>query len=399
MRLNSGPAILIVTSLLISIAGSIGCFARQAPPGPAARPTPSEPSPVASPSATPPPTVTLAPTSTAQATVTVVSPGPTAIVTIPPTPRPVSLPADDAPHPDAPTEWWYYNGRLEASGGRQFGFHFVVFVVRLAGFPPVRIAHFAITDGEKRVYAADQRAELGPGNASPVDGFDFEVRGWRVAGSGGDDRLSAQVGEYTIDLDFASAKRPVLHGGTGSLDVSTAGQTSSYYSRTRMQARGAISTGAETTDVSGLAWFDHQWGNFSAPTIGWDWLAMQLDDGSDVMLYRMRDLSTGDEFSYGTFVDLEGKASELVRGDFEISSLDTWTSPVTGTKYPSGWAVEVPSRGIKLEARPLVEASEFDARVTTRNVYWEGLVRLTGSHSGWGFVELVGYGTPPTAPR
>jgi predicted secreted hydrolase len=263
----------------------------------------------------------------------------------------------------------------------------------------VRIAHFAITDVDKQVQVADQRAALGPGQAPPVDGFDFDVRGWRAAGSGGDDHLIAQAGEYTLDLDFDSAKRPVLHGGTGSLDVSTAGQSSYYYSRTRMRARGTISTGADTMEVSGLAWFDHQWGNFSAPAIGWDWLALQLDDRSEVMLYRIRDLSTGDEFDYGTFVDPEGRASELANGDFEISSLDTWISPVTGAEYPSGWTVEIPSRGIRLEATTLVEASEFDARATTRNVYWEGLVRLTGSHSGWGFVELVGYGAPATAPR
>lgn len=326
------------------------------------------------------------------------APTPVGAVTPSPTPRQVSLPADDAPHPDTQTEWWYYNGHLEAPGGRQFGFHYVVFAVRIPGFPPVRIAHFAITDVEKQVHVTDQRAGLESGQTVPADGFDLEIRGWRVTGTAGDDRLVAQTGGYALVLDFHSTKNPVLHGGTGSLDVSSAGQDSYYYSRTRMDVRGSISDGAEAIDVSGTAWFDHQWGNFSALAIGWDWFALQLDDGSEVMLYRIRDLGTADEFDYGTRVDPEGRASELARGDFEISSIDTWISPATGTAYPSGWSVNIPSRGIEIEVRPPVEASEFDARATTRNVYWEGLVQVTGSHSGWGFVELVGYGPPAPAP-
>jgi len=39
----------------------------------------------------------------------------------------------------------------------------------------------------------------------------------------------------------------------------------------------------------------------------------------------------------------------------------------------------------------VIRASEFDARTTTLNVYWEGAVKLSGSHRGVGFMELSGY--------
>jgi predicted secreted hydrolase len=39
----------------------------------------------------------------------------------------------------------------------------------------------------------------------------------------------------------------------------------------------------------------------------------------------------------------------------------------------------------------VIRASEFDARTTTLNVYWEGAVKLSGSHHGVGFMELSGY--------
>jgi predicted secreted hydrolase len=260
-----------------------------------------------------------------------------------------------------------------------------------------------LTDAETQTFVTDQRAMLEPVTPStPQDGFAFDVRGWRLEGSGGNDRLSAGTGHYALDLTLRPGKPPVLHGGTGLLDVSSAGQNSYYYSRTRMTASGSITAGADTFDVSGTAWFDHQWGNFSALALGWDWFALQLDDGSEVMLYQIRDLGTADAFDYGTFVDPEGRATELAGDEFAVGSSSAWVSPSTGARYPSRWSVSVPSHGIDVEVQPLVEASEFDARLTTRNVYWEGLVRVTGTHPGWGFVELVGYGptaTPTPAPR
>ena len=70
---------------------------------------------------------------------------------------------------------------------------------------------------------------------------------------------------------------------------------------------------------------------------------------------------------------------------------NTWTSPASSATYPMGWRVRIPGQDLDVILSPVLEESEFDARGTTLNSYWEGEVTVSGSHSGSGFVELVGY--------
>ena len=67
--------------------------------------------------------------------------------------------------------------------------------------------------------------------------------------------------------------------------------------------------------------------------------------------------------------------------------LRRWTSPDTGATYPSRWRLAVPSEGLDLAVEPWLEAQEM----RTSFVYWEGAVRVTGTASGKGYVELTGY--------
>lgn len=55
------------------------------------------------------------------------------------------------------------------------------------------------------------------------------------------------------------------------------------------------------------------------------------------------------------------------------------------------WTIAVPSRGLRLVVDPAIRESEFDALTTTLNVYWEGAIKVSGSHKGVGFMELSGY--------
>lgn len=366
MRLLFGG---LAAVLFISV-GGIGCN----------RPAPDEPT-----ALPPPPTSAPLPTPTPRQTLTT---NPTLAQ------QPVKLPGDDAPHPETLTEWWYYNGHLEVGDDLRFGFHYVTFVVRVPGFPAARIAHFSITDVEKGVHQIGQRAEVGNVPSAAPGRFEFDHRGWLMAGGGGDDYLEASTSDYSIRLDLSEARPPVLHGGTGSLDVTTAGQNSYYYSRTRLNVTGTVLHDGAASEVTGQAWFDHQWGNFTALDLGWDWMAFQFDDGSDAMLYRIRDFKSLERFDYGTIIGADGTMETITGDDFEMSALGSWTSPSSGIEYPSGWRVRIPSRSVDIEILPVVRSSEFDSRTTTSNIYWEGLVRLSGSHSGVGFVELAGYGTP-----
>jgi predicted secreted hydrolase len=323
-------------------------------------------------------------------------------------PRPLSFPADHGPHPDFRTEWWYYTGNLSTPSGRRFGFQLTFFRVALAPTDEPRasawatrqlyVAHFAVTDVAGRrfhAFSRSSRAALGLAGAEATP-FRVWVDDWSAAGDGSSVRLRASEGDVAIDLGVAPAKPIVLEGDRGlSRKGPEPGNASIYYSFTRMPARGVVRVGADTLDVSGEAWMDREWSTsaLGAGVEGWDWFALQLDDGRELMVYllRRRDGSI-DRFSAGTLVAADGTARALAVGDVSIETLARWTSPRSGVRYPSRWRLGVPSADLRMEIEPRLEDQELS--VGTR--YWEGAVAVVGSAgarpiAGQGYVELVGY--------
>ena len=315
---------------------------------------------------------------------------PTPMVSPPSPPALVSLPDDDAPHADYNTEWWYYTGHLQSAEGHRYGFHYVVFQVLAPVGILANLAHVSITDHQEGVYSTDQRASIATSTTEGTPGFSFGLDGWKMSGFDGQDSLQASTSDYAIDLTLETDKKPVLHDHTGLVDFGEAGN-SFYYSRTRMSISGTIIAEGQAVPVAGHAWFDHQWGNFEVRALGWDWFALQFDDGSDVMLTALRDESDRPIRSYGTFIAPDGRSAYIAGDEFEVASVDSWTSPVSGAKYPMAWKVRIPNRSIDVVLTPVLVASEFDGTATTYNYYWEGEMGVTGSHEGYGFVELAGY--------
>ena len=323
-------------------------------------------------------------------------------------PRPLSFPEDHGPHPDFRTEWWYYTGNLETPTGRHVGFQLTFFRVALSSTEEPRgsawatrqlyLAHFAVTDtAGGRFHAASRtsRAALGLAGAQAAP-FRVWVETWSAQGEGGATRLRAQEGDVAIDLVVSPAKPVVLQGDRGlSRKGPEPGNASLYYSFTRMATRGSVRLGAETLQVSGEAWMDREWSTsaLGAGVEGWDWFALQLDDGRELMVYllRRRD-GTIDPFSAGTLVTADGTARPLQAADVGIETLAHWSSPHSGVRYPARWRLSVPSAELRLEIEPRLADQEL--RVGTR--YWEGAVTLTESSTnrplrGRGYVELVGY--------
>jgi predicted secreted hydrolase len=234
---------------------------------------------------------------------------------------------------------------------------------------------------------------------------------WTMNGAGGRDHLAAAAasGEvvsssdpgaapgFGIDLDLAASKPATLHDTDGWVDFGPAGG-SYYYSRTRMAATGEVTIDGTPVEVTGTAWFDHQWGDFIAVGGGgWDWFALGLDDGTDITLSLVRGQDGTYPLVYGTLVDPKGDARHLSAGDFVVTPTGSWTSPRSGATYPSGWRVRIPSAGLDLEVSPTVLDQELDTRATTGVVYWEGDQVVGGTMggrpiAGRGYVELTGYG-------
>jgi predicted secreted hydrolase len=323
--------------------------------------------------------------------------------------RPLAFPEDHGPHPDFRTEWWYYTGNLKTPTGRHVGFQLTFFRVALAPAAEPRasawatrqlyLAHFAVTDTAGRRFHAASRVsraalELAGAQAAPLRVW---VEDWSAEGDGASTRLRASEGEVALDLSVSAGKPAVLQGDRGlSRKGAEPGNASLYYSFTRMPARGVIRLGSEALEVTGEAWMDREWSTSALGTgvEGWDWFAVQLDDGRELMVYLLRRRDGAiDPFSAGTLVAVDGTARRLDAGDVRIETLAHWTSPRSGVRYPARWRLSVPSADLRLEIEPRLADQELI--VDTR--YWEGAVAIAGAAAGrpiagHGYVELVGYG-------
>jgi predicted secreted hydrolase len=328
-------------------------------------------------------------------------------------PRPFVFPDDHGSHPEYRTEWWYYTGNVATAAGRRFGFQLTFF--RIAQAPraaprasawatsQVYMAHFAVTDVAGQRFHPTVRVARGALGLAGASARPFRVwtEDWTVQGEGATAlpmRLQAEDGEVAIDLLLEGGKPVVPQGDRGlSRKGSEEGNASHYYSLTRMPARGTLRLGEERFAVTGLAWMDREWSTsaLARDQVGWDWFALQLTDGRDLMIYRLRRRDGSvDPFSAGTIVGADGVARPLGAGEVTIEPLTWWTSPRGGTRYPGSWRIAIPSAALTLEVAPLVADQEFAEPVR----YWEGAVGATGSAGdraleGQGYVELVGYAT------
>lgn len=331
-------------------------------------------------------------------------------------PRAFEFPADQGPHPQFRHEWWYVTGNLDSSSGERFGFELTFFRVALAPLGAtatpasgssswrtrqVYAAHFAVTDvarGEFRFAQKYSRDALGLAGAR-AQPFRVWLDDWTLAAepaSAAKWTLHAQGQGYELTLSAQPLLQPVLNGEQGlSRKSSEPGAASYYYSIPRIAVEGKVVRAGASSDVRGLAWLDREWGSGSlgASQQGWDWFALQLQDGSALMFYALRNRDgTRDSHSAGTWVDAAGRTQALSTEQVMIDVSDHWVSP-RGGRYPSRWRVRVPAVGLDVEARPALA----DQELGTKPRYWEGAVDVRGTReghdtSGRGYVELVGYG-------
>ena len=161
---------------------------------------------------------------------------------------------------------------------------------------------------------------------------------------------------------------------------------------TRLATRGTVTVDGETVPVTGEAWLDREWS--TSALSGWDWFALQLDDGRELMFYRLRRKDGASEpWSRGSLVAADGSSRTLQPEEILATPLSTWKSP-SGAVYPGRWRLQLPGEALDLELTPRVAAQELAATVR----YWEGAVKVAGSShgrpvGGHGFVEMTGYGS------
>jgi predicted secreted hydrolase len=306
---------------------------------------------------------------------------------------PIQFPDDEAPHRNL-SEWWYFTGRLETDDGRELGFEFVIFQAVRRDGPPAYAAHFAVADLARKRVLFTERTSIGLSTARP-DELALCVDGWWLALENGRFTIQADMVEYRLELELEPVYEAVQHNG-GVLDFGEFGW-SYYYSYPRLSLSGRLNDTRGGVDVSGSAWFDHQWGDFiDVSSGGWDWMSLRLDDGRDLMLTEIWDERRRLVLAYATLSGV-GRPLHLEADSFTTIPLGIWTSPRTGTSYPAAWRVLIPELGLDLEVSPVFPDQELDTSRSTGTIYWEGLVDITsnGRSVGHGYVELTGYAKEP----
>jgi predicted secreted hydrolase len=323
--------------------------------------------------------------------------------TSPASPVPMEFPRDDGPH-DEQIEWWYVTGHLFTDSGDRYGFEMVVFKLELEALVAYA-SHVAIVDSARGTFTYDEQLIFGDSVSTdvPGGGYDLRLGEWSMSGSNGNDRLVGSVPGYAFTLQTRSTKPPALHDGDGFVQYSD-DQYSYYYSRTRLETTGTLVVDGQELTVHGEAWMDRQWGEFTTwDEGGWDWFALQLDDGRDLMLYTTYAADGSPAIVDGTIVAPDGSVTLLEEDDFTVTPTTTWTSPQTGITYPSGWSIELPAESLVLSVTPVLPDQELDATRSSGQIYWEGQVTIDGLQDGapvggLGYVELTGYRNRPAIP-
>jgi len=335
-------------------------------------------------------------------------------------PRAFSFPEDHGPHPEFRNEWWYVTGNLDGPLGERFGFELTIFRFSLAPQDEmtnentsawktnqVYIGHFAVSDvGAEQFHVAQRYSRGGAGLAGATAvPFRVWIDDWSIKSvlaqpgqSAADNsawELHANDAEVSLDLRLLPLKKPVLNGQDGlSQKSAQPGNASYYYSVSRLETAGTLRIGARSYEVNGLSWLDREWGSsaLSKEQQGWDWFALQLSNGSDLMFYNLRRHDgAADEHSAGTWIDAAGRPTQLYSNDVVIEVREYWQSE-QGDRYPMGWTISVPKLDLQIEVAPVLRNQEL---ITTVR-YWEGAVDVKGTSgqeviSGRGYVELTGY--------
>ena len=336
--------------------------------------------------------------------------------------RALSFPRDHGSHPELRTEWWYITGHAQAQG-QPWGFQLTFFRSRVdatqglqSAFAAKQLlfAHAAITDVKGQRLRHDQRiarAGFGVAQASEADTY-VRLLDWTLERSdtarGKPDFMTSRYttritgGELGLELQFDSTQPVLLQGQQGlSRKGPDATQASYYYSQPQLLVSGHLTAGGRRMAVepgTGRAWMDHEWSEalMHPEAQGWDWIGMNLADGSALTAFRLRRADGSALWAGGSF-RAAGQPHPQVFGPqaVEFTPLRSWASPHSGARYPVQWRVSTPAG--RFEVRALLDDQELDSRGSTGAIYWEGLCDLldgTGKTVGRGYLEMTGYAKP-----
>ncbi|MEM1237587.1 MAG: lipocalin-like domain-containing protein [Pseudomonadota bacterium] len=305
------------------------------------------------------------------------------------------FPTDHGPHPEYRIEWWYLTANLTGADGRDYGVQWTLF--RSAreprggegwDAPQSWMGHAALTTPEDH-FAAERFARGGTGQAgAQAAPFAAWIDDWEMSGEDTLDQITVTARgdafSYALSLD---AQGPlVFHGDNGHSVKSAEGQASRYYSQPFYEVAGSIETPRGPVGVTGHAWLDREYSSqpLGRTQSGWDWFALVFEDGSRMMAFELRDTENA-AFGSGSWIEPDGMVRPLPDGSFTAEPLET--TDVEGRSIPTRWRITYPAEQLDIEVGA-INAQAWNDLVFA---YWEGPVRITGTHSGTGYLEMTGY--------
>lgn len=305
-----------------------------------------------------------------------------------------SFPRDHGPHPDYRIEWWYLTANLKAEDGTDYGLQWTLFRSALApgeaeGWqsPQIWFAHAAVTTPDRH-FAAERFARGGIGQAG-VDAAPFHawIDEWALKGDDFDTMaLTAQGPDFGYDMTLDAQGPLVFQGDNGFSVKSAEGQASYYYSQPFFAIEGTLALPQGDVKVTGTAWLDREWSSqpLSDTQSGWDWFSLSFEGGDKLMGFQLRQ-TDGGTYSASTWIAADGTATPYPDRAFVAEPLTQ--STVAGRALPTTWRVTLPDRGVDVVTTALNPQAWMGLTIP----YWEGPVRITGSHDGIGYLEMTGY--------
>ncbi len=331
--------------------------------------------------------------------------------------RMLAFPRDHGAHPDFATEWWYITGYASAASNkgepRDFGFQVTFFrktIPATQGMASkfaakhIVFAHAALTDVQGKKLYHDQRiARTGFGIAQASEATtDVKLRDWtlrRLVGYQAD----INAADFSLNLSFSPTQPLLLQGQLGlSRKGPDPAQASYYYSQPQLAVSGSVSLKGEKFTIladktPARAWLDHEWSQalLHPDAVGWDWMGMNLFDGSAVTAFQLRKKDGSALWTGGSFRTPSSSGLQtFIAKPFEVqfSPQRRWTSPRTRAVYPTKWMVRTAADFYTIEA--VIDAQELGTTSGSDTIYWEGLATCHDSNGklvGRGYLEMTGY--------
>ncbi|MDZ7311060.1 MAG: T9SS type A sorting domain-containing protein [candidate division KSB1 bacterium] len=318
----------------------------------------------------------------------------------------ISFPKDDGNHREY-YEWWYFNFHLTDSlQGKKFSGMIAIFDLPL----PFRILNIANeTDGvftsivnpnslfdNVSLQAASDSLELYFHHSTYVDTLRHRRDG---SGQMLPFAYELHVGDNAnhFDLEVDVLKRPLIVGQDGL--VSFVSGDSYYYSYSQLSVNGTVTLKGTTYQVSGLGWFDHQYGSFldagflDFTQSNYEWFSVQLDNGMDFnfwQIFRKGKIAANDSARLSTFYLSE--TAQDTTSQFLLERTAFWQAP-SGNYYAAGWRYVDPARGIDLLLTPVL-AGQVVRLFFGVLEFWEGSCTVSGHVAGIpvrgvAFAELI----------